>query len=163
FDDIHMAFGDLAHVRDAARRHMKNMAATDRAAIFTTSGQTELEFTDDRDKLEQTLLALRPRPIARTSMMNRPDVSYYMADLIFNKHDPNALRAATLDALDCAHLDPLTQMSQAQQMAQSEASRQVQLGGHESRVALIVLKDVVRRMSAMPGQRTIILASGGFI
>ena len=33
----------------------------------------------------------------------------------------------------------------------------------ETRVSLLVLKDVVRRMSAMPGQRTIVLVSPGFL
>src|SRR5262249_38751770 len=39
FDDVHAEFADLARVRDAAERHMATLAPTDRAAIFTTSGQ----------------------------------------------------------------------------------------------------------------------------
>src|ERR1039458_22554 len=40
FDDVHMQFGDLARSRDAARRHIDNaLLSTDRAAIYTTSGQ----------------------------------------------------------------------------------------------------------------------------
>jgi hypothetical protein len=36
-------------------------------------------------------------------------------------------------------------------------------GSHETRLALLALKDVVRRMSAMPGQRAIVFVSPGFI
>jgi len=42
------------------------------------------------------------------------------------------------------------------------ASRQFNNGDHETRVSLDVIKDVVRRMSAMPGQRSVILVSPGF-
>ena len=68
FDDIHLNFGDLVRVRDSASRHMETaLKPTDRAAIFTTSGQVGLEFTDDRDKLNETLRRLQPRPVAGPS------------------------------------------------------------------------------------------------
>jgi len=89
-------------------------------------------------------------------------MTYYMADLIQNKHDPMVLQAATQDALVCMNLDP-SQISTAQQMAQAAAQREVNLGDHETRLALSVLKDAVRRLAAMPGQRTIILVSPGFL
>jgi len=55
FDDVHLEFGDLAHAREAAEHHFSALRPTDRAAIFTTSGQTILDFTDDRAKLHETL------------------------------------------------------------------------------------------------------------
>src|SRR5262249_32174668 len=52
FDDAHIKINDLASVREAAERHMKRaLGPKTRAAIFTTSGQTMLDFTDDREKL----------------------------------------------------------------------------------------------------------------
>jgi VWFA-related protein len=162
FDDVHLQFGDLAHVRDAADRHIAQMLTGDRAAIFTTSGQTEVEFTDDKDKLHRTLFLLRPRPVTGSGMTECPQMTFYMADLIQNKHDPMVLQAATQDALACMNLDP-TQISTAQQMAQATAQRELNLGDHETRLALAVLKDAVRRLSGMPGQRTIILVSPGFL
>jgi VWFA-related protein len=163
FDDVHLAFGDLARVRDAAGRHMSaSLQPTDRAAIYSTSGQTILEFTDDRDKLRETLLRLQPRSIARSRVMECPDVSYYLADMIQNKNDPMALQAATLETMACMQMDS-SQRSAAEQMARSAAQRALSSGDQETRTALRVLMDVVRRMSAMPGQRTIILASPGFL
>ncbi len=101
------AFGDLAMVRDAAQRHLNtSLEPTDRAAIYSTSGQTMLDFTDDRAKLSETLLRLRPRASTQSLMPGCPDVSYYMADLIQNKNDPQALDVATQDAMQCLHLDP---------------------------------------------------------
>ncbi|HKW97272.1 MAG TPA: VWA domain-containing protein [Bryobacteraceae bacterium] len=164
FDDIHLAFGDLARVRDAAGRNMDALAATDRAAIYSTSGQTVLDFTDDRAKLHETLLRLQPRPVARSAAPDCPDVSYYMADAIINKTDTQALQAEALEAIGCLGLDP-TQPSSiqiARQAAQSSASRRLSAGEHESRLALNVVQNVVRRLAGMPGQRSVILVSPGF-
>ena len=61
------------------------MQATDRAAIFTTSGQTQLDFTDDRAKLRETLNRIRPSSIASTGTTECPNMTYYMADQIQNK------------------------------------------------------------------------------
>jgi hypothetical protein len=84
FDDVHLAFGDLAHVQEAAERHFATLRPTDRAAIVTTSGLTTLDFTDDRTKLHETLFRLHPRPLSRSIAVDCPDISYYQADLIVN-------------------------------------------------------------------------------
>jgi len=162
FDDIHLVPGDLIRVRESAARHMNTLGPTDRAAIYTTSGQTQLEFTDDRDKLHETLSRLMPRPIGMRGGSQCPDISYYMADLIVNKNDPTALSVATQETLLCSSMDS-TMVSSAQQIARGAAQREISIGDQETRVSLLVIKDLIRRMSAMPGQRTIILASPGFI
>ncbi len=36
-------------------------------------------------------------------------------------------------------------------------------GGHEIRTALLVLQDVIRRMASLPGQRSVLLVSPGFL
>jgi hypothetical protein len=48
-------------------------------------------------------------------------------------------------------------------MAQQAASQELPLGDHETRLAMGVIRELVRRMAAMPGQRSIILVSGGFV
>jgi len=56
-----------------------------------------------------------------------------------------------------------SQRSVAEQTARVAAQRALISGEQETRTALRVLMDVVRRMSAMPGQRTIVLVSPGFL
>jgi VWFA-related protein len=165
FDDVHINAGDLMRIREAARRHMAALGPTERAAIFTTSGQIELEFTDDRDKFYATLLRLMPRPLTGGGIPQCPDLSYYMADLIANRNDQMALGAAAQEAMVCMNLDPSdpSSLATATRMAEAAARRETSNGAHETRVSLIVMKAVIRRMSAMPGQRTLILASPGFI
>jgi VWFA-related protein len=166
FDDVHIGQGDLMQVRTAAQRHInESLVPTDRAAIFTTSGRTTLDFTDDRAQLQQTLLKLSPQPIARAIGQLCPDISYYQADLIQNRNDPYALQVAVQDAMACMNLDPTKQSSfqLAQSSSQSTASQVLNAGDAESRISLGVLRDLVRRVSAMPGQRSIILISPGFL
>lgn len=165
FDDIHINFGDLARTRQAAARSMSKMPPTERAAIFTTSGQTTQEFTGDLDKLNEALLRIQPRPIGRAPMQECPDISYYMADLIVNKRDPQAMQASIAEAVICMNLQgPAAQVQQqATQIVQAAGQRILSTGEHETRVALSVLRDIIRRMAGTPGQRVIVLTSPGFL
>ncbi len=163
FDDVHIKFGDLAQVRAAFDRRLAALQPTERVAIFSTSGQTHLDFTDDRAKLHDTVARLLPRPITGSAIAECPDISYYMADLIQNKNDAQALQVATAAALSCA-FDGNPQMAQAAQaLARGAAVRELTEGEAESRLAIGVLKDAVRRISVMPGQRSLIVVSPGFL
>jgi VWFA-related protein len=166
FDDVHLLLGDLMQVRNAAERHMnESLVPTDRAAIFTTSGRTKLDFTDDRAKLHATLLSLTPQPLGRAGSQLCPDISYYQANLIFNQIDPMATQAAVADAMACMYLDPSdpSATSMAKSAVTATASQVYQNGDQESRVSLQTLTEVIRRLSAMPGQRSVILISPGFL
>jgi VWFA-related protein len=69
FDDVHLALGDLVRVRDAADRHMATLQPTDRAAVYAMSGEVSLDFTDDRTKLHEALLRLRPGVMVRAGAL----------------------------------------------------------------------------------------------
>lgn len=162
FDDVHANFGDLAFARQAAIKHISNdLAPSDRAAIFTTSGQGNVDFTDDKAKLLDAVNRLQPRPIGRAEGQQCPDISFYMADLIMNKNDSMALAAAAQDTIICMN-DPTMTQEQAAQQAMGAAQVALGVGDHETQVTYAVLKDLVRRMAAAPGQRIIVLASPGF-
>lgn len=166
FDDLHLSFGDLVQARTAASRQLaESLQPADRAAILTTSGQAMQDFTDDQAKLQETLLRIQPRSRQTPTGVECPDIPYYMADLIQNKNDTAALQVATAEALFCPGMDPnmpgAQQLAQAQ--AQSTAARVVNIGDADTQVSLRTLLDMVRRISAMPGQRTLVLVSPGFV
>ena len=174
FDDLHLSIGDLVQARNAAERHLSDLPVTSRAAVFTASGQVTEDFTDDVAKLRAAMLRIQPRSNL-TPGTDCPDLTYYQADLIYNKHDPQALQAAVQDTIVCANLvstaapgravpsasDSTTQT--AQTMAQGAASRVVSIGDQETRITLKVLTSLVRRLAAMPGQRALVLISPGFL
>ena len=172
FDDVHLRFGDLAHVRESAEHHLASLKPTDRAAIFTTSGITTLGFTDDRTKLHEALLRLRPNPISSQTFAHHcPDLSYYQADLIVNKHDPETMQDALLEQQECGPKvagtpgagDAFTAQGSPATVLDTLAEAVFSAGDHESRVSLSSLRDVVSSISRMPGQRSIVLVSPGFI
>src|SRR5262249_44328103 len=90
-----------------------------------------------------------------------PNMTYYMADLIVNKNDSTVLNAAIADVMSCQSMTP-DMLQQATQIAQSAARQEVSAGDHETRLAMGTIGNLVRRMAAMPGQRTVILLSSGF-
>jgi VWFA-related protein len=167
FDDVHLPIGDLLRVRAAAAHHLSELESTTRAAIFTTSGRATLDFTDDHAKLQETLNRIQPWTSAVSATSDCPEITFYMADLIVNKNDQQALGAGTAEAMVCnpppPGVDPSTWAKQLESLVRATAQRSLSVGGEETRLALNVLRDVVRRMSVMPGSRTVILASPGFL
>ena len=163
FDDVHLTYSDIAQTRNAVKRQLRSMTATDRVAIYTTSGLTQIDFTDDRDKLFETLDKIIPRPLGQAAVTPCPNISYYMADLIQNKHDQQATVMAAQDALDCAFQDDSAMSSQALAMARATALEELTRNDDQTRMALGILNNLIGRMAASPGERTIVLVSPGFI
>ena len=167
FDDVHTSTADLIQVRNAADRHLtETLDATTRAAIFTSSGQGSLDFTDDRVKLHEALLKLMSRPTIGGLGRECPDISYYTADLIQNKNDPTALQTAAAEVLaTCDPPPPGQSAQQAMQAAEivvrATASNVLSLGDRDARLALTVLEDAIRRLKAAPGDRSLIFVSPG--
>jgi hypothetical protein len=82
--------------------------------------------------------------------------------MIINKNMTDALQAAAADAIVCASISGPNAQQMAQQMAQGVAQQVLGNSTQETRVALYTLRDMVRRMSAAPGKRIILLLSPGF-
>jgi VWFA-related protein len=175
FDDVHTTNPDLIQARDAADRHLaESWDPTTRAALLTTSGVGNVDFTDDRLKLHEALMKLMARPTLGPRGSQCPDLSYYMADLIFNKNDQNALRAAAVEAqAGCSPPPPVSSgpgaaaaaaqaLQAAENLAQAMAGQVINEGERETRLAFTTLENAIRRLSAAPGERTLIFVSGGF-
>jgi VWFA-related protein len=110
-------------------------------------------------------MRIRINPMFSLNPNDCPDLTYYMADLIQNKNDQTALQAEIPETIACANLDPTNPSSrtEAQQMVMSAASRVLGVSEQGTRIALGVMKNVIRRMSAMPGQRLVVMISPGFL
>lgn len=167
FDDIHVALGDLLRTKNAALKFVAtSLNPTDRVAVFTISGQSQMDFTNDRDKLRAALLGLTPRAVGAASSTGAgqcPPVDYYQADLIENKNDQQALNVATQDALACAFQNDKSQLPSAQALAISAAMEALEAGEVETDSSFRRLEEVLRRVSSLPGQRSVVLLSPGFI
>jgi VWFA-related protein len=172
FDDVHISAGDLLQTRQAATKELsESLEPGTRAGIYTTSGRNTVEFTDDHDALVKGLNGILPSATyAGTSAPDCPDISYYQADLMINKHDAQAIQAAGSEWLICNPPGPgattpaaVQQYSaQALPIVMQYAQRAYDIGDRDTRVSLDTLDVLVKRMSRLPGSRTIVLASPGF-
>lgn len=163
FDDVSTDFEDIARTRNAAVHYLaKSLQAGDRVGLFTASGQNDVDFTDDVAKVQNGLALLRPRPVVGkdTSCGAIPP---YEAYLIFVQQDSFALDVATDEVLNCKYNGDPTYTSQAQVEAQADAGRALMLNETESRAALRGIEMLVRAMSALPGQRSLVIVSDGFL
>ncbi|MGB8543519.1 MAG: VWA domain-containing protein [Candidatus Acidiferrales bacterium] len=167
FDDVHFKPEDLMQARLAALRFLdSSMQATERIAIFTTSGQTQVDFTDDHARIREMVTQLIPHFIGGydpSGTSQCPPMNYYEADLIQNKNDHQALEAATDDAIACSGYSGATASSQARSLVSSTAMELLNAGDTNTEYAVRRLVEVTRRISVLPGQRTIVLVSPGFL
>lgn len=172
FDNVHMTPDDVIRTRQAAEHFLANsLQPSNRVAISTSSGQHQLDFTDDRGKLHEALRELLPRPVVVHRERECPEVSDYQGYMIVHQREPYALEAAIDEAMACnpqitalsQFLPPDQVRAAAQVVVETEAHRALNEFQTETEYALRSVDNLVRRMAALPGQRTIVLVSPGFL
>ena len=162
FDDVRLNFAELARVREAALHRIAELSPAERIAVLTTSGRPVLDFTDEGVELRRTLAAVHPDPTQVLPNTDCPYITLYMADLIVNKFDRQALKVAVDDYMSCMKL-PSESKSSAGGVVQELASHITTVGEQDARVSLRVLEDTAQRMATLPGQKSIVLVSPGFL
>lgn len=155
FDDLHLSTQDALLSRQAAEKLFGVMQPGDRLAILTSSGEVGEEFTADREKLDNALQRIVPRPLMQNSSTDCPPMTYYEAYMIVEVNDPLALQVATQDAASCSGAG-------ASSVARMAAQRELSLGEAQLQFTYQNLESLIRRMSTLPGQRVIVMMSPGF-
>lgn len=168
FDDVHLEFGDLSRTREAATHYLdEKLEPGDRAAIFTSSGQNQLDFTDDRAKLRETLLTLQPRPVYQPSQDECPQIFPLQAYKMIHENDPFAIDIAHEESYECNCIERGITMpscrSQSDGMADAMAVRVLERAENQTHYALQGLDRVCGRLAFVPGQRNLVLISPGFM
>jgi len=178
FDDVHMKAGDLLNARQAANRQLdRTLDPSSRSAIFTTSGRTTQDFTGDAEKLHAAVNKIQPWTQGPDKQKDCPYVSYYLADLLINQSDSlspglsenqvmqrigvdMALNAVIQEAEACMQT---TNLEVVLPQLRTAAQQALSFGKEESAVSMSVMRDLVRSMSAVPGNRTVVMVGPGFI
>jgi VWFA-related protein len=163
FDDSHLDITDLSRAKVAALKFIdSSVSPRERLALLTISGRSQVDFTDDLGKFRDALKTMIPNPVGAYDPVTQHDclqITYYQADLIQNHNDTQAGSAAQQDALACTGGDP----TQAAALVASTVPLVLQAGEINTQYALRRLQEVVRRVAALPGQRSIVLVSPGFL
>jgi VWFA-related protein len=183
FDDYHTETEGIMRTRQAAWHFVQTtVQPQDRVAIFTATGKDQLDFTSDQTKLHDALFRTLARP---QSHMGCPPIDDYEAYLAHKLSDREALGLLHSDAIRCicgvtgggsdlpASMDPsLVSPKQrtsnpciggAEWQSEMEAAAVWTRAETESQYALQAIEQSVRRLAAMPGQRSLVLVSPGFL
>ena len=165
FDDLHLSAADLAYLKKIDGKALDGaLGGSDMAAVVSTSGKVNSGLTRDRANLQDAIMSLEPRSLYTSSAGECPKIEYYEADQIENKHDSAASAKALAQVFACdPALNRQRDLEIAQGMVESAARRVLAVGEQDVRVTLITIKEFVRRMAKLPGGRTMILVSPGFV
>ncbi len=162
FDDLHLAREDLVRSGEAADKQIAHLSSFpwERVALYTTSGRSRVDFDGGVEKLRTALAHLEPQ--GRPSALDCPHMTYYMADLIDEKRDREALNIVTDEILTCAFGGNGKSRHGASQMASAVAREKTATGKAETANSLGILKRLIKAMSSAPGRKQIVLVSPGF-
>jgi VWFA-related protein len=178
FDDIHTKPGDLLQGRQAANRQLdRSLDANTRVGIFTTSGRTTQDFTADAQKLHAAINRIQPWERGLDKQADCPSISFYLADYLINQSqslspglsDAQVLSRLGVDQLANAVIQEAeaclqsTDLSYVLPQVRTAAQLALSYGKTETFTGLSTLNDLVRSMSTLPGSRSIVMVSPGFI
>ncbi len=171
FDDVHADFEGLTRCVQAAQHYLdaypksgpeSGAKSADRIGVFTASGQVMLDFTADLDKVREQLRRIQPRPIVPREINPCPDIFPYQAYLIIDRHDEQATETAAQEILACQYHDDTNYLTQARSEVLGEAIKIQTRDETQSDYTYRVLEQLVKRLAALPGERSIVFISPGF-
>lgn len=171
FDDMHMSAEDLAHAQEASAKVLAGaLTGANIVAVASMSGRVNSGLTRDRATLQKAMMSLQPLGVFRAESLDCPDIGYYEAVLIEDKHDSIAIQDANQKYFNChpAMTTPQeassgSDLPTAENMVELVARRALNLGHQDAQATYAAIATVVRAMAPLPGQRTMILVSPGFL
>jgi VWFA-related protein len=161
FDNLHLGHAELARVQKAVSKiFAETISETDMAAVVSLSGPNS-GLTRDMAKLQQAVNKIKVQEVLRHDDRACPNIDYYQADLIQNKHSELALEAAEADFVACAHLVGQSP-NMVETFVRSAAAQSLMHAENDISVSLTNLRQIIEKMGTLSGERTLILISPGF-
>ena len=162
FDNRHMEEAEVLRARAVGTKVLDEaQGKEDAVAVLSTSGLNS-GFIKDRVKLADAIGKIQAANLYRQTGRECPAIDYSLADQIVNQRSELALESAIQNYETCANLVGVTRAMTAS-MVESVARRALELGDQDVRVTLSVVRAVVREMGTLPGDRSLILISSGFL
>src|SRR5215475_5350956 len=155
-DTLHLSPQSLFTVKQALRKFIdERLTDQDLAAIVTSAGSLGVveQFTLDHKVLRHAVDRLGAWPSARASLFTP-----YIAGMV-DRGDREALQIAT--AIVVAE-DPTLKSLDIDEIVKAKARQVLSEATYMRRATLIKLREVVQRLSDLPGQRLLVMVSDGF-
>jgi len=165
FDDLHLSNENMVQAKTAATQVLsETLAGHDIGAVISLSQKINSGLTRDRKRLQDSIASLQPHAIYKADETQCPNIDYYQADLIENKHDAPAFQDAVRKVFNCEpDLDPRYNRNVAENEASSTSRRILALGHQDMQTTYASIAAFVRSMAQLPGERIMILVSPGFL
>lgn len=161
FDDLHLSAGELLRAQNVATKMLgESLDNSDMAAVVSMSGSNS-GLTHDVASLQEAVKKLKLQQLYRHDEHACPNIDPYHADLILNKHDQTTLELAEADYVTCAALVGASPRM-VESMVRSVAENALTNSEHDVSISLRTVREFVKKMGPLPGQRTMILISPGF-
>jgi VWFA-related protein len=169
FDDVNLAeanvnkaFSNLNFAREGAIKFIrKGLDSGERIGIFTASGTLSLEFTDDAQRLLDTIakLSLLPRMPDQGPGACPRETPYQAWVIVHLPQTTPEFGAAVGAAMACG----CTPAAVAVACAQREADTLVGFAERFSLDTFASISQVIRHLGEMPGRRVLVMTSAGFL
>ena len=161
FDDRHLVAGDFEQAKKMLANVLdKPLADGTRAAVLSFLGANS-GITHDNAVLQATLTKLKPRQAFQQSQADCPNLGYFAADQIVNKQSDTEFQIAIEKTAHCEVSSRNALLIET--MARTAAQKTVMVSEQDTRDSLNFIRDVVHTMSKLPGQRSLILITPGFL
>jgi VWFA-related protein len=163
FDDLNASDADMIQARDGTDHYLAaSLQPKDRVAIFTSS-KVLTDFTADPKQIHEALFKLHVSPRALNRFRECPDLSDYQAAQINQFQEDTEIDAWKMALDEMANNPACPKGGDPKSYVVMQARNIVSQAEIQSRTSLQELERMVRYMSQMPGQRTVIMVSPGFL
>lgn len=162
FDDRHLSPINLIDVQRAAVQMLdRSLGPSDRAVVLSLFG-TNSGLTSDHAVLAAAIQKIKARQ-ALGALGSCPDIDYYSADQIMNKHNDTQFQIEFEKAATCLHKSSKTDSGYVEQLVREAANQSLLAGDQDAIATLSYIRDVIHSMEHLPGQRVLVLISSGFL
>ncbi len=162
FDDRHLTPTSLIEVQKSAAQVLdRALGPADHAVVLSFLG-TNSGFTSNHAALEAAMQKIRIRQNELSDRGQCPDIDYYAADQILNKHSDTQFQIEIERAANCSHKGSVTNPGYVEQLVREAANQALIAGDQDAMSTVSYMRDVVHSMGKLRGQRTLILISPGF-
>jgi VWFA-related protein len=178
FDDRHMGAGDLEQVKKAAVQMLDEPLGDGTRGLVLSFLGINSGLTHNKAALLAAVEKIEFRRAFQQSQSTCPGIDYFQADQILNRHNSTAYGIALDKTANCMHLPAAASNSgnisvddvstspavlQNETLTKNAAMIALQEGDQDAIQTINFVRDVVHTISALPGQRTLILISPGFL
>ncbi|HWA93270.1 MAG TPA: VWA domain-containing protein [Terracidiphilus sp.] len=163
FDDRHFSPAGLLDAQKAATQVLDSMLGSEGRAVVLSFNGANSGFTANRQALTQTIESIKSHPTNLNDRTSCPDITYYVADQILNKHSDAQYQIELERAETCSHRSSATDSGYLTILVREAANQALLAGDQDALTSLSFLRNVVHSMSGLPGQKNLILISPGFL